>query len=233
METSYKNLSYFFAGIFAVAIIGFFNSYFGLFPYFKGLPDMAHLHFIGWLLWFALLIIQPLLIRFNKLPTHRLLGRFSYFLAPYILFTIVGMIKYSYSIHKTHYLIATDPPGLYFSLAGAINFSLFYVLAIVYKKNTAYHMRYIIVSSLALLPPSTGRFFSEELKLGNAGGVFTPLIVLLIIIGLIIYDKIKLKRVSKPYIIALLFTLALDISIPTFIPTHAWHILAFKIGQFL
>jgi hypothetical protein len=233
MEASYKNITYLFIAIFIVVIIGFFNSYFGLFPHFKGLPDMAHLHFIGWLLWFSLLIIQPLLIQFNKLPIHRLLGKFSYFLAPYILLTIIGMIKHSYSIHKTPYLIATHPPGLYFSMAGAIYFFLFYILAIVNKKNTAFHMRYIIISSLALLFPSVDRFFIEELKLGEAGGAFTPLIVLLIIIALIIYDKVKLKKISRPYIVALIFTLAMDISIKTFLPSHAWQSIALKIGQYL
>jgi hypothetical protein len=233
METPYKNLSYFFASIFILAIIGFFNSYFGLFPHFTGLPDMAHLHFLGWLLWFSLLIIQPLLIRFNKLSVHRFLGKFSYFLFVYILFTILGMIRYSYSIYGLSYLIATRPPGLYFSIAGAINFGLFYILAIINRKNTSTHMRYIIISSLALIPPATGRLFDLELKLGEGGAALVPLIQLAIIVSLIFFDKVKLKKVSRPYIIALIFTLALDISIPTFIPSHAWQTIALKIGKFL
>jgi hypothetical protein len=232
METSYKNLSLFFAAILAFAFVGFFSSYFGLFPHFKGVPDMAHLHFIGWLLWFSLLIIQPLLIRFHKPEIHRLLGKFSYFLFVYISFTIIGMIKYSYSIYKTHYLIATRPPGLYFSMAGAISFGLFYILAIINRKNTPYHMRYIIISSLALIPPATGRFFDYDLKWPQ-GGALVGLIQILIIIGLIAYDKIKLKKISKPYIIALIFNLTLNISIPAFVPSHAWQSIAFRIGRYL
>jgi hypothetical protein len=233
METAYRNVSYFFGAILLLAIVGFFNSYFGRFPHFNGLPDMAHLHAIGFLTWFTLLIIQPLLIRYNQVRIHRLLGKFSYFLVPYILFTIIGMIKYSYSIYGKHYLIAINPPGLYFSIQGAINFTLFYILAMVNKKNTAFHMRYIIVASLALIPPAAGRFFVEELKLGPIGGPFSGILVLLIIIGLIIYDKVKLKKVSKPYIIALIFNLMVNISIATFIPTHAWQFIALKIGQYL
>jgi hypothetical protein len=84
-----------------------------------------------------------------------------------------------------------------------------------------------------LLPPAVDRFFIEELKLGKVGGIFTPLIVLLIIIGLIIYDGVKLKKISKPYIIALIFTLALDVSIKTFLPSHAWKSIALKISQYL
>jgi len=233
METSYRYLSFFFAAIFVMAFIGFFNSYFGLFPHFKGLPDMAHLHFIGWLLWFTLLIIQPILIRLHKVNVHRLLGKFSYFLFVYILFTVIGMIKYSYSIYKVHYLVATFPPGLYFSIQGAVNFSLFYILAIINRKNTPYHMRYIIISSLALIPPSTGRFFQEELKLGPAGGAFVGLIQILIIISLMVYDRVKSKKIYKPYIIAFIFTMALNISIPTFVPSHTWQKIALKIGDHL
>ncbi len=193
---------------------------------------MAHLHFIGWLLWFSLLIIQPLLIRFHKPEIHRVLGRFSYFLFVYILFTVIGMIRYTYSIYKAHYLIATHPPGLYFSIAGAINFGLFYILAIINRKNTPYHMRYIIISSLALIPPATGRFFNNDIKWPQ-GGALVPLIQVLIIVALIVYDKVKLKKISKPYIVALIFTMALNISIPTFIPSHAWQTIAYRIGRYL
>ena len=57
------------------------------------------------------------------------------------------------------------------------------------------------------LCPATDRFFIEELELGQAGGALTPLIILFIIIGLIVYDKIKLKKTYRSYIVALIFTL--------------------------
>jgi len=233
METAYKNISYFFGAILLLVIVGFFNSYFGRFPHFNGLPDMAHLHAIGFLAWFALLIIQPLLIRYKQVGIHRLLGKFSYFLVPYIIFTIIGMMKHSYSIHGTHYLIAAQPPALYFSMIGAITFTTFYILAIVNRKNTAFHMRYIIVSSIALINPAISRFFGAELKLGPAGGPLTAMFVILTITGLIIYDKVKLKKVYKPYVVALIFNIMENISILTFIHTHAWQSIALKIGQYL
>jgi hypothetical protein len=233
MEKSYKYLNYFFASMLGIIFIGFFNSYFSLFPRFQGLPDMAHLHAIGLLLWFSLLIAQPLLIRYDKLPVHRALGKFSYFLILYILFTIVGMIRHSYSIYHVHYLVTSQPPGLYFSMLGATSFTLFYILAIIYRKNTPYHMRYIIGSSLALLPPATDRFFREGLGMGVHGAPFTPLILMGTIIGLIVYDKVKLGKVYIPYIVILVYNILTGISIGVIPRTAAWHSFALWIGGYL
>jgi uncharacterized membrane protein YozB (DUF420 family) len=233
MEKAYRNISYLFLLILGFAIVGFFQSYFGLFPRFQGLPAVAHLHAIGLLLWFGLLIIQPILIRYNRIELHRLLGKFSYFLVPYIALTVFGMARHSYRAKGASWLLAANPPSLFFVFIGLLPFLLFYILAIVYRRNTEYHMRFIIATSLPLIPPALGRFLDLRLKLGPPGAVLPPLTVLLILIGLMIYDKVELGRVHRAYWIVLLVILLVDVSVPTIAPSHWWQSVALKIGQFL
>ncbi len=232
-KAAYRNVSYLFALILVFVVLGFFRTYFGLFPGFHGLPTIAHFHALGFLLWIAMLIVQPLLIRYDQRALHRALGKFSYFLVPYIVLTVYGMARQSYHIKGDAWLTAPVPPSLYFAILGISNFVAFYILAMVYKRNTAYHMRYIIVSSLALIQPAMGRFFVEELRLGPLGAVFATLIVYAILIGLIVYDKAKFGRVSPPYWVALAFTMLVDISVPIVPRSHIWQSIALQAGHYL
>lgn len=233
MENAYKNINYLFLVVLAFVGLGFFKTYFGLFPRFQGLPTMAHFHAAGFLLWFALLIVQPLLIRHKQLALHRVLGKFSYFLVSYIVLTVWGMAHASYHLQGTPWLLSVQPPGLFFGLIGLVNFLSFYILAIVYRRNSAYHMRYIIATSLALIPASLGRFFGIWLKLGPAGGILTTLTVFAILIGLMVYDKMKFGKVHRAYVVALMITILIDVAVPTVPPTHLWQLTALKIGQYL
>ena len=77
MEKSYRNLVFFFFGIAVVIFIGFFKTYFGLFPSFAGVKTFHHFHASLLLLWLLLLIVQPMLIKYKRFELHRWLGRFS------------------------------------------------------------------------------------------------------------------------------------------------------------
>ncbi len=96
MEKAYRNVVYFFVGILILALAGFFKSYFGLFPEFKSVNNAQHFHAIMMLLWLAMLITQPLLIKYKRLDLHRKLGKVSYFLVPLILTSmfLIGRMGY-------------------------------------------------------------------------------------------------------------------------------------------
>jgi len=232
-ERPYKNVSYLFLLIVVFVGLGFFKTYFGLFPRFQGLPKIAHFHALGFLLWIALLIVQPLLIRYNRLPLHRLLGKFSYFLVPYIALTVFGMAREAFQLKGNSWLLVAKPPSFFFAIIGLSNFLFFYVLAIVYRREREYHMRYIIATSLALIPPAVGRFFDLWLKLGPAGAPLPILTVYTILIALMIYDKVKLGKVHRAYWVVLLFTILVGIAVPTIPRTHAWQSFALRAGQYL
>jgi hypothetical protein len=69
------------------------------------------------------------------------------------------MARAGYQSKGSSWLLGLYPPSLFFAVLGLGNFLLFYGLAIIYKQNRAYHMRYIVATPLALIEPSLGRFF--------------------------------------------------------------------------
>lgn len=233
IERGYRSLSLLFLVVLLVVVVGFFKTYFSLFPRFQGLPTMAHFHAIGFLSWFALLIIQPLLIRDGRFALHRKLGKFSYLLVPYIALTVIGMTRESYHLKGRPWLLAGQPPSLYFALLGLASFLLFYSLAIIYRREPAYHMRFMVATTLALLPPALGRFFDLWLKLGPAGAPLPPLIVFAILIGLVVYDKLKTGKVHRAYWTIVLVIVLVDVSVPTIPQTHFWQSIASRIGEYL
>lgn len=233
MEKAYGNISYLFAGILVFVVLGFYQTYFGLFPRFQGVPDIAHLHALGFLLWCGLLIVQPLLIRYNQLALHRSLGKFTYFLVPYIVLTSFGMVEHAYHRDGMRWLLATNPPFFFLAIAGLIWFVGFYLLAMIYKRNTAYHMRYIIGASLALISPSVGRLFGAELRMPLMVAIVTPLLPVAILVGLMVLDWVRLKKVYSPYLYVLAFVILFDVAVPTIPPSHLWQSFAVWTAQHL
>jgi hypothetical protein len=203
----YKNVGYFFLILFAIVIIGFFKTYFGLFPHFNDRTTiLVHFHATVLTLWVILLIIQPLLIRYKKFAIHRLLGKFTYILVPLIICSFIGMINKQYNEEMIQKIprseIIEDISG---SVAILLLFATIYILAIINKKKVAFHMRYMIATGLLLINAPLTRItlfwnpFSAQLFIF----VLTDLILLV----LIFFDKRK-KRRYKPYIVTLILFLA-------------------------
>ncbi len=59
INPTYQNVSFFVIIILTFVIWGFYRTYFGLFPTFKGISNVQHFHGAMLLSWFALLIVQP------------------------------------------------------------------------------------------------------------------------------------------------------------------------------
>ena len=220
MEKHYRNISFLFVGLLIIIVAGFYKSYFGQFPKFTGLPTMAHLHALAFVSWFALLIIQPILISKKQFATHRLLGKVSYFLVPFIVFTTLGMEKFSHSkyvdLPRDVYLAA------YFTtFYGVTIFLTFYCLAMYYRKKVAYHLRYIVASSLILIAPGLHRLtINVGIPVPYVDNIPT-IFPYLILIGLIFYDKSK-KKTIKPYLVALAIFLVFDIFSFYFTKSDVW-----------
>lgn len=203
MEKSYQNISYFFVGILICALIGFHFTYTTKFPNFEGLTNTHHFHGFMLMSWFAMLIIQPFLIRFNKKELHRQIGKISYLQIPLLLFSIflvtkVGFLK-DIALMPRPVVIGK----LTLDLPAIVAFGLFYILAMVNKQNTASHMRYMIATSLLMIGPGLGR------ALIIFGGIPFPIAVTstmyvseLIAIIFLAFDYFK-GRSIKPFIIIL------------------------------
>lgn len=75
--------------IIGLSLAGFYQSYLSHFPMFLDFKGLIHIHFSAFCCWFALIVIQPILIRKKQYELHKKLGRLSYFLIPILVITIV------------------------------------------------------------------------------------------------------------------------------------------------
>lgn len=193
MEREYRNLGFIFLLFVPLTFLGFYKTYFVLSPEYSGTVDIyTHLHAFAAALWIALIITQPLLIRFKNYRLHRLLGKASFFVfIALILSFIPQMIK--------EYGKGLFPLNACFDIALLL---LFYFLAIKHKRNIAKHMRYMIALALIFLGPTLGRIIFILMDLKELGALQIPyLAVNAILIGLIFLDKSN-RRDYSPYVVA-------------------------------
>jgi hypothetical protein len=195
MEKEYKNIGFLFLLFIPLTFLGFYKTYFVLSPEFTGTVDIyTHIHALVASIWIILLIIQPLLIRFNNFKLHRFLGKISYFIfLTLVLSFIPQMIK--------EYGKGLFPLNASFDI---LLLMLFYILAVKNKKDVAIHMRYMIAIALIFIGPTLGRIIYFLLELESLGSLHIPyLSVISILFGLIIWDY-KNNRKYKPYVVALI-----------------------------
>jgi len=174
------------ASLLIISFLGFYETYFGFFPRFEGTSWVVHFHVLTILCWFVMLVAQGWLAKNGRIEQHRRVGRISYVLAPlivigFVLITNLGQLK-----HKDAGLLGA-------TIFDGGMFVLFYILAIINRKNTAFHARYMILSALPFLNPGLGRFISPAVSL--------PVELILILLFLLTaYFK---KKPYKPYLVGL------------------------------
>ena len=218
-KMKYKNVGYFFLILLAFVFIGFFKTYFGLFPHFDDLTTpLVHFHAAVLTLWLLLLIVQPLLIRYKKFAIHRLIGKFTYILVPLIICSFIGMMNKQYNEEMLQKIPRSEIfEDLSLSVALLLLFMTFYVLAIINKRKVSFHMRYMIATGLVFFNPAITRItlFWNIFNSHLFAFIFTDLILL----GLIIFD-IKNKRKYKAYIVVLTLFLVYHLEFILFYPRY-------------
>lgn len=194
MEKQYRNLGFIFLLFIPLTFLGFYKTYFVLSPEFAGTVDAyTHIHAFIASLWMALLIVQPLLIRSKNFRLHQTFGKVSYFVFIALILSFIPQMIKEYG------------KGLFPLNAGfdVVLLTLFYTLAIKYKRDVAKHMRYMIAIALIFIGPTLGRIIFFLLDSGHLGPFQIPyLIVVGILLVLIFWDK-KNRRNYQPYLVAL------------------------------
>lgn len=229
MEKGYKNLVFFFVLVAAITFIGFYKKYFSLAPDFPGLKNIHHYHAIALTSWLSILIIQPVLIANKKMKLHRMIGKFSYILVP---FMFVSMIL-AYHNQYLRFVNGGKPEAeslafVFSPTTDAIPFVIYYLLAILNKHDTPKHMRYMISTGIVIGGPGLARIFMTWMNMDifAAIGIMT-LITLLVFISLIVYDRIKKKQFRiNPFTIAFIIWLIPNILIIFFPNTALWQSIA-------
>ena len=202
-ETGYKNVSLLFIAIFSIIFLGFFKTYFGLFPSFNNVTIIQHVHGLMFITWFLLLIIQPLLIRYGKYRAHRIIGRFTYVLVPCIIISIHFIAREAYlNAVAAHTPRENVLANTYFQVYQIADFAVLYLLAIINVRRTPYHMRYMIATSLAIVGAGLRRLLEHDLGMGGGAAVLLGFLIPdLLLVGLIVYDIFKGQN-SRAYVIS-------------------------------
>ena len=194
MEKAYKNLGYFLLLLIPLTFIAFYKTYFNQFPSFEEhINSYIHLHAIIASVWILMLIIQPLLIRNKKLSWHRKIGKLSYVVFPLLILSFVPQM--------VRIVNSDNPIVLFFPLADSILLTLFYVLAIFYRKHPPRHMRFIIGTAIVFLGPTIGRIGPMVLGLPEKVTQNAQYgLIYLILFGLIMLDR-KNNKKFQPYLL--------------------------------
>jgi hypothetical protein len=201
-------------------VAGFYLSYFAVF--FTPKPALIHIHFGLMVSWMTIVIAQPFLIKSKKMHWHRWVGKASYVVLPLVLLSSWAMLRVGYLnyIHSLSEQLEngitkfTDQEILH---EGAIYIliaffyivwlAILYLLAIVNRKKTATHARYMLAAALTLTGPTIDRIFFSLLEVTKIGTLpaesISFLLIDMVLVVLLIYDYKKGNQ-TRPLITALI-----------------------------
>lgn len=185
--------------LFIVLQIGFHPTYIQYFPAFEKFTWLHHIHGALMASWIILLVVQPILIHKGKFAAHRFIGKLSYVTAPLMIVSMFLVLRFSY-----HKYVLDIPSEALMSNQGPIimqlvSFTILYTLAIVYRKRTFYHIRFMIGTALVMVLATLGRVLYEYFAVEVWYDLY--LIVALAFV-LLLYD-IRKNKDWKPYAIVL------------------------------
>jgi hypothetical protein len=150
---------YYFIGLLALVLLGFWKTYFSRF--FSGPNNYNfyfHFHAAMMLLWVAMLITQPLLIRKKKMRQHRLVGKASYILMPVLLLSVLLVLN---SGLKTIPEAELNFSTILFPFRDFFLLAIAFIIAIVYRHNLQIHARAMIITGIVFLEPALFRFLGR------------------------------------------------------------------------
>ena len=186
--------------LFITLQIGFHPTYFKYFPEFKKFTWLHHIHGALMASWIILLVVQPILIHKMHYATHRFLGKLSYFIAPMMIVSMFLILQFTYHKYISGSSIAIQMANQASLIMQLFSFTVLYALAIIYRKHTFYHQRFMIGTALLMLTPTLGRVFYAYFE---AEIMYEMYISIGIAALLCLYDFHK-KMDWKPYAIVTL-----------------------------
>jgi hypothetical protein len=211
----YPHAHWYFLLALLVIIIGFFRSYF---LRMQQTDLWHHLHGMAALLWMLLLCIQPVLFNRAQLSWHRRLGKFSLLLVPFLVVSACIMV------HAMLNSTGQYPPGVVYQLSFLdffymLQLSLFYSLALVYRKKIHLHARYMSATVFIFLLPGLARalFLLPFITSFNAS-LNTSYLLVEICLLLLLRNDAKSGLIRTPYLLALVLFLL-------------QHVLMFYVGE--
>jgi FtsH-binding integral membrane protein len=175
-----------------IVVGGFARSYY-LRSYFETQPlaPFLHLHGAAMTVWFALFVMQVLLISVRRPDLHRRVGMFAAVAA--VLLVAVGILTALRFVARTVEDPQEGPVAQIIAAYDLVVLAIFMILiaiALVMRRQPAVHKRLMVMASLSLLGPPLARIVADETAL---------LLNELLVAGVVIVDTIKHRRLDPAF----------------------------------
>ena len=200
--------------------------------YFKGLTfsqrpvtTLVHLHTAVMVLWVLLLISQAWLIRAKQYRIHRWTGRSSFVIVPLIL--LVTLMLERETLNRKPEVTTLDARFDIFFWGQVISFVMAWALALMYRRRTPIHMRYMVSTVFAAGSAIVARiiinWFNWLPGLDNIDNTVAAngAVLLLMLLALIANDW-RLGIGRSPFWLVAITTLIMHIGFFTFTKTDWW-----------
>lgn len=148
----YRNVCIYFALLIPATVLAFEKFFLaGVTSSGKSLTVLLHVHAALMVLWLLMLIAQAWFIRTKRFRLHRWVGRSSYVIAPLIIF--LGLSTVNEMLNRTPEGVAIEVARInVFGFGQMLAFGMTWGLAILYRRQTALHVRFIISTAFAIAP---------------------------------------------------------------------------------
>lgn len=218
---------YYFIALLVLALAGFWRSYFSTF--FDGSRNFSfyfHFHAVMMLLWVAILIVQPLLIRTKKLQLHRFIGKLTYVLMPVMLLSVLLVLNSGLKKVPEAELAFT---GIIFPVRDFLLLATAFTIGVIYRRNVQVHARAMIITGIVFIEPALFRFLGGVVfkGMGPVGFLVGVFLILSLLTTLIILErKQKTARWLFPSFLAidivLYCILIFEVPLNIFDPVVRW-----------
>ena len=186
-------------------------------------PVVTHLHALAFVGWLSLLTIQTALIRTGRVQTHRMLGIAGACLVP--IMVALGLIV-SIAMFRRYYSGEHAPLTLSLRIGDMVSFGAVAGAALILRQNPAAHKRLMLLATFCLAAAGFGRWWGDALlKEFGAGFLgrwsFDYLGVLILILGLCVYDLITRRRLNSPFTVAAIAVFLIQLA-AVYVRDSAW-----------
>ncbi len=208
----------------AVVYVGFSPTYFGAGFVRAPLPaPILHIHGAIFTLWMLLFLVQTALISARRVAWHRTFGTISFCLPPIMI--VLGVIAALDALHRDVHIGPLDgATSLAIPLIGIAWFTVIIYCSWQTRRRPDAHKRLVLLSTIALADAALGRFPWSRVGLAPGAGAVVGLGILILLV--LAYDLIALRRIHRTNLWAAPITFLVGASAVPIGMTPAWHAFA-------
>ena len=161
----------------------------------RALPAVFHFHGAVMVGWLALIVTQNLLIQRMQVKTHRKLGWVGAALALLVIVTGAYVGRQAIALHIVPSFF-TNPQFLALTHTEVVAFGLLVTLAILRRRETQWHRRLMLASTIQIVEPALGRLLPMPLM--GDWGEWTILAIQLVMLAILARHDRKMLGAVHP-----------------------------------